>query len=283
MNRIQRMASQPSRIHSPYQQLYIYYLKGRLTESIPFWGDHFIGNWEEDGFSFLFFTSPASAIVNRVLNEQSELVLLDSYQMTYEEWQGEALTPMTIGRFHISPPWFHHHSHEQFNIILDPGVVFGTGTHPTTRDCLLALDMAWDATFHNSVIDLGTGTGLLAIAAAKLGYNHIIALDNNGLAAQTASNNVCLNQLESRILVVQGSAETVPLASVDLIIANIHYDVMKHLILSDLFKPHTHFILSGLLRSQVKAVTDMLLSKYADIIRKWDHDGTWYTLFGKMT
>ena len=84
---------------------------------------------------------------------------------------------------------------EKLSILLDPGLVFGTGTHPTTRDCLDALELAAGSKKFNTVLDLGTGTGLLALAAAKLGSKGVVAADLNLLAAKTAERNVKLNHL----------------------------------------------------------------------------------------
>ncbi|MCG8492832.1 MAG: 50S ribosomal protein L11 methyltransferase, partial [Sneathiellales bacterium] len=102
--------------------------------------------------------------------------------MTYEEWLGEKLVPCRIGRFFISAPWerldFKVKPHAgEFSIALDPGVVFGTGTHPTTRECLDFMERAFRESSIETVLDLGTGTGLLAIAAAKLGALKTLAVD----------------------------------------------------------------------------------------------------------
>jgi ribosomal protein L11 methyltransferase len=76
-------------------------------------------------------------------------------------------------------------------ILMDPGVVFGTGTHPTTHDCLSALQLAFDRQAVTRVLDVGTGTGLLALAAAKMGRASRVAVDLNHLAAETARNAMC--------------------------------------------------------------------------------------------
>ncbi len=86
-------------------------------------------------------------------------------------------------------------------------MVFGTGTHATTRDCLEALELAFNSHHIESVLDLGTGTGLLALAAARLGCKYILAVDINLLAARTTQRNIRLNQLDDKILAVQGRAE----------------------------------------------------------------------------
>ena len=132
---------------NPYQDLYIYYLSGRFRPGRAFHPEHYIGSWEEGEFSFLFFTRPNMALVEATVNRLAGLELLDHYHMTYEQWQGEDIVPCHIGRFAISPPWFGmDKKNADTTIILDPGVVFGTGTHPTTRDCLEALQLAFEDT-----------------------------------------------------------------------------------------------------------------------------------------
>ena len=150
---------------NPYQDLYIYYLSGRFRPGRGFKPDHYIGSWEEGEFSFLFFTRPNMALVEATVDRLAGLELLDHYHMTYEQWQGSDIVPCRIGRFTISPPWFTvDKCNADTTIILDPGVVFGTGTHPTTRDCLDALQLVFEDLTIRSALDLGTGTGLLALA-----------------------------------------------------------------------------------------------------------------------
>jgi ribosomal protein L11 methyltransferase len=165
--------------------------------------------------------------------------------------------------------------------LLDPGVVFGTGTHPTTRSCLEALELAAAKSPPETVLDLGTGTGLLSLAAAKLGCRKTCAIDVNMLAALTARNNVIINRLEDSVLVAKGRAENFIDFPADLVIANIHYDIMQRLIDSSGFLQKEKFILSGLLRSEAKAVTHKLAQFPVKILKTWTQDGIWHTLYGK--
>ncbi len=268
----------------PYDNLHIYYIEGRLTPADTRLGACFIGNWEEENFSFLFFSAPADHHVRQLLQVQPQLTLLDKYNIPYADWLGERPAPFCLGRFVISPPWQKADVPEdKLPITIDPGVVFGTGTHPTTRDCLNALTLACQSNNIGSVIDIGTGTGLLAIAAARLGCEKILAVDLNHLAAKTALGNVVRNRLEDRILVVRGKAEECSAKPVDLVVANIHFDVMKHILNSAVFSQATYFILSGLLRSQAKAIAETPALRRARIIEKWNREGIWHTFFGKVS
>jgi ribosomal protein L11 methyltransferase len=130
-------------------------------------------------------------------------------------------------------------------------------------------------------LDLGTGTGLLSLAAARLGSERIIGVDLNLLAARTARSNVRLNQLEDRIVIAQGRAEEMIAYPSDLLIANIHYDVMRNLILNKGFLAKKRFILSGLMRSEVKHITNTLQRYPVKILKQWTRDGIWHTIYGQ--
>jgi ribosomal protein L11 methyltransferase len=273
-------------LENPYNDLYIYYLKGRMKSSNPVFGSGFIGNWQENEYSFLFFSKPSLDEVASLLNSNPGLTFLEEFHMTYDQWQGGRIEPFKVGRFHIVPPWQrnekdHYRCHKEPTIMLDPGVVFGNGLHTTTRDCIKALEMAFSRDFIKSAIDLGTGTGILSLAASLLGCARILALDLNFLAANTALRNIRLNGLENRIMVAQGQAEDFIDSNSDLVIANIHYDVMKNLLASRNFYNKKWYILSGLLRSQAKAVRSDLFRNRINIINSWECDGIWHTLLGE--
>jgi len=275
-------------IDNPYKDLYIYYLQGLATPDQNLLGSDYIGCWQEDEFSFLFFSSPARDPVKKMLGSQQHLTLLDEFQMTYDQWQGGRLAPFKIGRFHIAPPWqipWEHNApcQAELPLVLDPGVVFGTGTHPTTSHCLEALEMVFQQKTPASALDLGTGTGLLALAASRLGCRKILAVDLNLLAVSTALRNVRLNRMQDTILVLQGRAEDFIDSTSDLVIANIHYDIMKQLIQARHFFNKRWFILSGLLRSQARDVVYELNRHPVQIIKKWEQDGIWHTFLGKIS
>lgn len=271
----------------PYDRLYIYYMDGRAKTVPHTLGDAFIGNWIEDEFSFLFFSCPSDEVVDRLLAEQPGLSLVDHYTMGYDEWLGEKFQPFHIGKFTVSPPWdpadsFYLPSFGAFHILLDPGVVFGTGTHPTTRDCLELLEKAVKAKPVNRVLDLGCGTGLLALAAGKLRCQKILAVDFNDLAVRTTLRNIRLNGFEDKILAVQGMAEDMTPVPADLLIANIHYEVMEKIIASPGFLAKKQFILSGLLKSQAEKVRETLSSMPVTLLESRDRNGVWHTFYGEV-
>jgi ribosomal protein L11 methyltransferase len=268
----------------PYDDLYIYQMGGRLTSQKEIYQKRFIGNWEEDDFSFLFFSEPAQEEIEKLIGSQPELTYINSYHMSYEQWQGTVLTSFDHGCFRILPPWQGDFVGAQgkLPIILDPGIVFGTGTHPTTRDCLEAVELACRHKLPAVALDLGTGTGVLALAAARLGCKITLAVDLNLLAAKTAEKNVRLNRLEKQVAVVQGFAEDFIDRPADLLIANIHFAVMQKLIAAKNFTPKKRFVLSGLLRSEAKQVRIELERLSAKVLKSWTHEGIWHTFYGEI-
>jgi ribosomal protein L11 methyltransferase len=217
-----------------------------------------------------------------MVGKYSQLTLSDQFHMTYEEWQGGALSPMRIGGLRIVPAWQQDTDEPTVeSILLDPGVVFGAGTHPTTRDCLEAIQLAFERQSIIDAIDLGTGTGLLALAAARLGARRCVAVDLNRLAAETAMRNVRLNRMTDRILVAQGDAKNFMDLSCDLMVSNIHYEIMRYIVAAPGFKAMKQFVVSGLLRSQANRIESQLLHTGARILQKWERDGIWYTFHGE--
>jgi ribosomal protein L11 methyltransferase len=269
-------------LNAPYQDLHIYYLKGRVADDPAMADPTFIGNWQEDEDAFLFFMQPADDRVRMILRRQSHLTLVDQYEMTYEQWQGCVPAPFMAGDLRVVPPWHAEtHPDDGRTIILDPGVVFGAGNHPTTSDCLTAIQMAFNHRPIRQAMDLGAGTGLLALAAARLGAQRVVAVDLNGLAASTARRNVLANGMAAAVLVVRGDAKNFMDLSCDLMVSNIHYEIMCDLVTAPGFRTQKQFILSGLLRSQAREIEHRLLQGPARILRKWDRSGIWYTFYGE--
>lgn len=276
---------------NPYDILHIYYLKGKLPPEATRDLTDFYGNWEEADTSFLFFARPSLDTVEALIEPLREVDLLDHYEMRYDEWQGDKITQRRIGKFFVVPPWenalppMETAGEALRSLILDPGVVFGSGTHPTTRDCLAAIELALaDGAIANggirSALDLGTGTGLLALALAALGCSKVLAVDTNPLAVQTARRNVVANRFEAQILVTQGDAEKFIDARADLVVSNIHYDVMRRLLPAPGFGAKKRFVLSGLLRSEARAVRQALEGMGARLLETWEQDGVWSTFYG---
>ncbi len=283
MGRDVRKPEGKATLGSPYTHLYVYLINGFVQDEDEYHlGDDFVGNWVEGDSSFLFFKSPAEKALGRLFKRCPKLELIEFHCFSYDQWQGGGLEPLEVSNFVIVPPWKQSETGDNcVQILLDPGVVFGNGLHPTTRDCLRALNYTWRQRPFTKVLDLGTGTGVLALAAAFLGAEHVLAVDINPLCVKTAEKNVKLNGLDEIIHVVRAPAEDFVNEIADLFVANIRHDVIKRMLDSGGFCYIDRLIISGLMRSQFRDVKSRLEGSPFQIIREWDHDMTWFTFLAK--
>jgi ribosomal protein L11 methyltransferase len=265
---------------SPYDDLYIYLMKGLVSrEEEARFGKSFLGNWVEEDTCFLFFGEPSEGIVSNLLQKRVDLQLLEKYHFSYEEWQGAFCEPLRIERFLIVPPWLDAvEGLGETKILLDPGLVFGTGLHASTRDSLKALSYVHSRYPVEKVIDLGTGTGVLALASALLGAKQVLAVDLNPLCVKTARKNVQWNRLESRVEVKEGRAEDFAELKADLVLANIHWDVLKMLIAKEGFRRNPWIVLSGLMRSHARDLESDVARYGLRTVKAWEDEATWYTM-----
>lgn len=264
--------------------MYIYNLEGIPDSGAPeFRHESFLGLWIEDNTSFLFFSSCADTLVERIISKQTGIALIERYEMTEEQWHGEKIAPYHIENICICPPWDQPAGFDigVNKILLDPGVVFGTGKHQTTEDCLTLLFRLCRKERIRHVLDIGTGTGILSLAAALSGASKVFACDYNHLAVETTLRNVRLNRMEKRVLPFQAKGEEIVSMPGDLLVANIHYDVMRHIINSPGFLTKRWFILSGLLNSETRKILSHLKEKPVRIIERRCPDGIWNTIFGQ--
>ncbi len=281
-NPIKAPKPSPEKEACPYGDLYIYYLDGSVDADAFSSDINFLGNWKEDQTSFLFFSVPAQEAVTAFLKKHPGLNLIDQFCLDYTLWQGIDPVPFQVGTIRVMPCWYQEESvgtvgDAPHTLLLDPGVVFGSGAHPTTIGCLKVLNLLFERVNSHTILDLGTGTGILALAAVKLGAQRALAVDLNPLAARTAQKNIRINRMENKILAIQGDAKDFIDCPADLVIANIHYDAMKGLLYAKGLNQKRWVILSGLMRSEARDVTDVLASKRFDIVESQNHEGIWYT------
>jgi ribosomal protein L11 methyltransferase len=159
--------------------------------------------------------------------------------------------PRRVGRLYLTAPWHDVPTPEPLSrVIIEPGLAFGTGDHATTELCLRALDAFLMVRPGDSVLDVGTGSGILAIAAKRLGAGRVVATDNDARALQEATENAARNDVEIEC------TSTPPEGAFDLVLANILANTLIDLApeLAMRVKPRGQLCLCGLLRSQVDAV-----------------------------
>jgi ribosomal protein L11 methyltransferase len=134
---------------------------------------------------------------------------------------------MEIGRrLRVRPPWAPRGSSDRHDIEIMPAMAFGTGQHASTLGCLLAIEKLFEAEGALSpVLDVGTGSGILAVAAARLGARSIVALDADPIAVAAAADNIRRNGVESVVRLRQGSIDVLE-ERFALIVANLHSAVL---------------------------------------------------------
>ena len=264
----------------PYQTLYIYEISGAISDSRSFFKEDFIGCWNEGEVSFLFFSKPHEEEVESFIKKR-RLPLVSKNVLDYRAWQaGEELRPFRVGNLVISPPWENGEVGEgEVLVRLDPCVVFGTGYHPTTRTCLQALWEIYQKERPKKVLDLGTGSGILALAAAKWGAEKVLAIDCNELAVETALRNILSNGESQRIEVRMGKAEDFIEEEADLICANIHLQVIESLLKKKAFFLKRWFILSGIFEKDAEEIERRLYQRATQIVQKLQ-EKNWLTLVG---
>ncbi|MBI2845501.1 MAG: 50S ribosomal protein L11 methyltransferase [Chloroflexi bacterium] len=189
--------------------------------------------------------------------------------------------PQKIGRLAIVPSW-QQPPDGKLVIRLDPGMAFGTGLHPTTRLSLLALQQHLRP--GDEVLDMGTGSGILAIAAAKLGAKRVLALDLDPVAVKVARENLLDNNVQDVVNVAEGSLPT--LADNDqfhLILVNILADTIRQMLgdgLANHLRSEGWIIASGIIRGQEQELTSILKVKGFHRIRERKR-GDWLALIAQ--
>ena len=158
---------------------------------------------------------------------------------------------------------------------MDPGLAFGTGTHQTTSLCLEFLDK--NPPVGATVIDFGCGTGILAIAAAKLGANTVSAIDNDPQAISASIDNVKKNHCEEVIKIFNIAGQLKHMGC-DLLLANILANPLIELesFFSKIVKPNGTIVLSGILEEQVEKVLDCYAKNFNNI--RTANKGEWFRI-----
>ncbi|WP_079422464.1 50S ribosomal protein L11 methyltransferase [Clostridium oryzae] len=202
-----------------------------------------------------------------------------------EDWANnwkKYYVPTKIGESIVVKPIWENYSAKEGELVveLDPGMAFGTGTHETTRMCVKALERT--VKHENVVFDIGTGSGILAITAAKLGAKHVIGVDLDPVAVDSALENVKFNKLNN-IEILKGDLMEVVQGKADIIVANIIAEVI--VILTDQVKKFLDagglFITSGIIRDREKMVVDKLEKEGFEVVNI-ERDGEWVCITSKL-
>jgi len=188
----------------------------------------------------------------------------------------ERLRPVRVGsRLLVRPSWLTAPDEDRrITIVIDPQMAFGTGHHATTRFCLRALeDLVHQG---DRVLDMGTGSGILSIAAAKLGAGWVLGLDNDTQAVATARENIRINAVDDRIEISDRGIDGLAERSCELVVANIDGPTLLPLLprLAARVRGGGHLILAGFLAEEEAALRRRLTTLGLDPLHL-EHSGEW--------
>ncbi|WP_242860849.1 50S ribosomal protein L11 methyltransferase [Defluviitalea phaphyphila] len=192
--------------------------------------------------------------------------------------------PIKIGKnIIIKPTWEEYipKCKDEIIVEMDPGMAFGTGTHETTSMCIEALEQFISK--GDIIFDIGCGSGILGISAAKLGAKKVIGVDLDPNAVKVAKNNVKLNKVDNIMKVYEGNLLDVITEKANIVVANIIADIIIE-ISKNVFKflkPKGFFISSGIIKSRLSEVKETIINNNFDIINIYEK-GEWCAIIAQM-
>lgn len=196
-----------------------------------------------------------------------------------EQWEA-SIQSIDVGLFRIKPSWISDdgtddHGDDRVIIQIDPQMSFGTGYHASTRLALRLLPESLKS--GDFVLDAGTGTGILSIAAAKLGARSVYAFDNDPWAYQNAVVNVRTNNVSQAVTVGLGDIDSVPKATFDLVLANIHLTVIEAMMpaFRSRLASMGRIVVSGLLQVDEARIRSLADRSGLSVVREVSED-EWY-------
>jgi ribosomal protein L11 methyltransferase len=219
------------------------------------------GVWQHNRVSALFDADKDVTAILRAAASDIGLEQLPEYRietLADNDWvrlTQSQFEPIPIStRLWIVPTWHTPADPSAINIVLDPGLAFGTGSHPTTRLCLRWLDS--NLLGGESVLDYGCGSGILAIAALKLGAARAIGVDVDAQAVTASRDNAIANKISNVSFYLPDAA---PKNTYDLVVANILTNPLRLLapLLADATRPGGQIVLSGILEAQAQEVMNI--------------------------
>ena len=266
---------------APYDRLFIYELGGSVPADRETLGPDFLADWTEAGYTFLFFKSAALEAVKE-LAARAGAEYRSETVVDYQDWEaGRKLEPVVAGRVLVCPEWDQREpGPDQVRVVMDPGVAFGTGNHPTTERCLKVLSELFGRFVPDTVLDLGCGTGVLTAACLGLGARSAVSVEYRRSCSQTAQRTLDLNGFSKRALLICGDALDYAHLPADLLCCNIYYQVITKLAdIPELFNKKW-YLFSGLYAKHAEEILPKLQRGGLEIIEHHTDD-KWHTLLAR--
>ncbi|RDY29797.1 50S ribosomal protein L11 methyltransferase [Romboutsia weinsteinii] len=212
--------------------------------------------------------------------------IVELSQVDEEDWANEwknYYKPTKVGeKIVVKPTWEEYDKQDGDLIIeLDPGMAFGTGTHETTTMCIRELEKFVKE--DTKVFDIGCGSGILAIAAAKLGAKDVLAVDLDEVAVKVSKENIELNKVEDKVVAMYGNLMEVVHEKADIVVANIIADIIKILAkgIKNFMKDDAVFISSGIIHAKVDEVKEALVENGLEVLYV-ESLGEWNAIVSKI-
>lgn len=223
--------------------------------------------------------------ISEKLREANVDFTVDTFDCADEDWLNnwkQYFQPTPIGeKLLIRPTWRDkYEAGDRIVINLDPGLAFGTGTHETTSLCLSVLEKV--VTQDKTILDVGCGSGILAIAALLLGAKTGVGVDIDELAVKTARENAELNNVSDKFTAIQGNFTEKVEGKFDIVVANIVADAIMFLSkgVTDFMKKDSVYIMSGIIDTRVDEVVESVSENF-EITDKLFLNG-WYCLVARL-
>lgn len=239
---------------------------GEPGEAVP-------GAWDRNVVTALFEPSVDARAVAGAIASALGVAVPETTVSSVEEQDWVRLTqaqfePLRItGRMWVLPSWHQAVEPEAINLVIDPGLAFGTGSHATTRLCLQWLEMHLHP--GERVLDYGCGSGILAIAAKRLGAGMVIGTDVDPQAIDSSRANAGINRVDCTFLEPDALPDALPDDAFDLVVANILTNPLRMLApaLAARVRAEGRIVLSGILAEQAPAVVE--------VYEQWFNIGIW--------
>jgi len=233
--------------------------------------------------------------ISHILVDSGQGVFLDRVEFSplinqnwATAWQ-ERYRPISVGEnLAVVPTWLDNPYPNRIPIRMDPGMAFGSGTHPTTQLCLVLLEKSLKENNPGEMIDIGCGSGILSIGAVKLGVEKVLGVDIDPDAVRIAQDNAMTNGVSAAVSFREGSVKDLldretPSERASLVVANIIAPILTDLLnegLAELVLPGGKIILSGILKEQLSGIINCL--EGAGFVHPEQHqEGDWVGLIAE--
>jgi ribosomal protein L11 methyltransferase len=240
---------------------------------------------QEDGSAIVTHFPPgtdSSSIESTIMAIDADAIVTISSapDADWSVWRA-SVSEHQLGRLSIAPPWLA--SDDPMQVVIDPAMAFGTGEHATTRGVVRLMQQLDE--IPETVADLGAGSAVLAICAAKLGAKRVAAIELDPDAIGNAEENVAANNVDGIVRVIEGDATVLlPLvAPVGLVLANIISSILLELLqgIHDALSPGGHAILSGILAEERPVMVEAIQVAGFDVMSEDLEDNWWSVLIAR--